>query len=422
MKKLTITRAMVYHEFSPMTTRYILIAIIIFAALARIVWVLYNGTEFSTEGDAGLYHRLALSLSSGKGYNIDGYIPYHRPPGYVFLLTVFYSLAPYVVTGVIVNIILGVLTVFFIFLLAKEFFGPTVGLVSAAILAVYPPAIGISHMLITENLSIFLSIVFILLLLRALHKPKAIGIMYSVFAGISLGFLILTRPVFQTAILFLPFIIYLIIKSFKRTILVSLFVVIACILAISPWTIHNYSNYGKLIPVSTWGATFASSNTPYILENEEYRGWWIPIFPGDYFTQEEKKDLTYIDFWDLNNDEIFKRAAFRFILNHPSEELSIVGYKLLFLMIPRAEPKSLAYIVYLISYYLFLVLTLCGTVLWLKIGGKAFIASLCLIFPYIISEILFFPCIRYSLPIQPFLLILSALTLVVVFNIKKEPA
>lgn len=419
MRKWIITRDTLCREFSPVTIRYILIAIIIVAAMARIIWVLYNGTDFSTEGDAGLYHRLALSLSSGKGYNIDGYVPYHRPPGYVFLLTVFYSLAPYVITGVIVNIILGVVGVFLIFLLSKEFFGPTVGLVSAAIMAVYPLTIGISHMLITENLSIFLSIVFILLLLRALHKRKTIGIIYSVFAGMSLGFLILTRPVFQTTILFLPFIIYLIIKSFKRTMLVSLFVIIACISTISPWTIHNYNNYGKFIPVSTWGATFASSNTPYILENEEYRGWWIPIFPDDYFTEQEKKDLTYVDFWDLNNDEILKRAAFRFILNHPSEELSIVGYKLLFLVIPRAEASSLPNIVYLVSYYLFLILTLCGVVLWLKIGGKAFIASLSLIIPYIISEIIFFPCIRYSLPIQPFLLILSALTLVVIFKIKK---
>jgi 4-amino-4-deoxy-L-arabinose transferase-like glycosyltransferase len=419
MKRWAIGKEILNREFSPAITRNILVAIIIAAALIRILWVLYNGTEISTAGDAGLYHRLALSLSSGNGYSINGYVPYHRPPGYVFLLTLFYFFAPYVITGIIVNIVLGVASVFLIFLLGKEFFGTTVGLVSSAILAVHPLAIGISHLLITENLSIFLAIIFVLLLMQAFHRPNITGILYSVFSGISLGFLILARPVFQTTILFLPFIIYLIIRSLKRTVLISLLVIVACVLTISPWTIHNYRSYGKLIPVSTWGTTFACSNTPYLLENEEYHGWWIPVFPGDYLTEKEKGELTPNDYWDLNNDEILKRAAFRFILNHPSEELSIVWYKVLFLLVPRAKANSLPNIIYLVSYYIFLALTLCGVIFWIRIGGREFIVILSLIVPYILSEIVFFPCIRYSIPIQPFLMVLSALALVMIFKIKK---
>ena len=88
-----------------------LLLVIILTVMLRCCWVLIiNPVPF---GDADHFERIALSVSRGSGFSLDGETPsFYRQPGYPILLGVIYSIAGpsrHIAQGV--NIIFAVLAV-----------------------------------------------------------------------------------------------------------------------------------------------------------------------------------------------------------------------------------------------------------------------------------------------------------------------
>jgi 4-amino-4-deoxy-L-arabinose transferase-like glycosyltransferase len=120
-------------------------------------------------------------INNGKWYSI-------YPPGYPLLLVPGLALhAPW-----LTNPILAALAVLLIFLLGKEIYGRSVGLLAALLAAVSPWFLLMSSTLMSHTASLFFNTLFLLLFFRFLHRPS---LSLGLAAGASWGSAFLIRPI-----------------------------------------------------------------------------------------------------------------------------------------------------------------------------------------------------------------------------------
>ncbi len=100
------------------------------------------------------------------------------------------QLADIYLAGRLVNVLIGVATVYLVFLLAKNLFGRRVGLLSSLFLAILPSHVQNSHYLRTDILMTFLIVAAILILFKILESSKTV---WYILAGLTTGLAIATK-------------------------------------------------------------------------------------------------------------------------------------------------------------------------------------------------------------------------------------
>ena len=129
-------------------------------ALALRVAVIAADSGYEPAHDAFDYDRHARAIAAGDGYPESGYVvdggpSALRPPGYPYFLGGAYALSgDSVELGRLANAALGALAVLLLYLLANRIWGRRVGLVAAALAAVFPPLVLPSRDLLSEPLFI----------------------------------------------------------------------------------------------------------------------------------------------------------------------------------------------------------------------------------------------------------------------------
>jgi 4-amino-4-deoxy-L-arabinose transferase-like glycosyltransferase len=305
-----------------MKKEHILILSILAVALVLRLVVVFSVQPPAVVMDAESYDRAAKNILHHHTFAFfDARPTAFTVPGFPLLLS-----AIYIVFGEsnftavrLINCVLSVLTIFFVYLIGREIFEQkTIPLIAAVLLAVYIPALTANQYILTEVLFSFILIVFFYVFLLALKSP---GIKLQLLAGFLLGLCCLVRPVpfFFPAFVFLIQFAAYIIRSRKEGI--SAFfqsnlkryglLYLATVLALSPWIIRNYVVFDKFIPFATQSGHPFLKGSYYnydfpagevwikgLSEIEQNKHWWRE--GKKHFWEELNKSPARYSYWYLS--------------------------------------------------------------------------------------------------------------------------
>jgi 4-amino-4-deoxy-L-arabinose transferase-like glycosyltransferase len=219
------------------------------AALARVGWALQVQRPQELR-DPSLYLLLGEQLATGNGYSypmefqgtFDNFPTAYYPPGYpLFLAPIFWvaRLLPGDVslfgTAVVANVVLSVLLVWLIFHLGRRLAGVAVGLVAAAVTALWPNLIFHSGVILTETLFLVLLVLTFLVAFATPAVARRPGLWRMVTVGVLLGLVGLVRPV---SLVVAPLFLLLwwsdgVARAVRRTAIVA----VAAVAVLLPWSV-----------------------------------------------------------------------------------------------------------------------------------------------------------------------------------------
>lgn len=176
------------------------------------------------------------------------------PPFYYYSLIPFIKLSGFHINGPdIYTAILGVLSVFFFYFLAKDLFGVFPALISSFLFAINPYLVQSSRHALNPNTLFLYSILFFLSFEKYVFKKER---RWFVLAGFSLGWAI---GLHLTTIVFLPFFIYLIFLEIKNKLFdkITISGIILFFIVFSPLLVfdlkHNF-------PITRAAASYLNGN------------------------------------------------------------------------------------------------------------------------------------------------------------------
>lgn len=188
-----------------------------------------------------------------------------------------------------IQALLGTASILIVFLLAFRLVGSgPASLLAAGLVALYPPFIHSTGALMSEPAAIFTLPAAVLAFLWAADRRS---VMAWLLPGILFGATALIRPEYMfvgIAMLALLAVREWLARGVGPAVLAALLFLIAALVPIVPWTIHNYNTLDRFVPITTGSgkALFVGTNLPAGGEYqqvkadllEEYRG--IELEPG----------------------------------------------------------------------------------------------------------------------------------------------
>ena len=235
-----------------------LLAIALVALIVRIAFVLVVDPKLPDPGDATAYHLLANNLADGRGYirPFDFRILHvsrptaEYPPLFPALLAVPSFLgAKSVDAQRIFLCFVGTGTVVLVGFLGRRVGGPLVGVIAAAIAAVYPMLFLGEAVLMAESVYVLLATAALLLAYRAADTPTPLR-----FAalGLVIGLSGLARAegLFFAVVLVIPLAFGLRSLATKRRAILAGIAVAVAVVVVVPWTIRNAVRLHAFVPIS----------------------------------------------------------------------------------------------------------------------------------------------------------------------------
>ncbi|NQU82920.1 MAG: glycosyltransferase family 39 protein [Parcubacteria group bacterium] len=226
-----------------------LVSIFILVSLAGGIWLKFV-PDFGVTQDALSYDNTAVNLSQGNGFTEYGSSA-DGAPVYPFFLSGIYVVFGhnYTYVKIIQILILGLISLF-VYFIAKNFLNLSfvLALSASIIVVLWPYFLLYSNLLLTEIVFSFMLILLVYLVLRFQKNPQYLN---AAAIGGTLGIATLTRP----SALFLPIwlcggFVILFKKFRKKTQLLKLsFLILIFLATLIPWTIRNYVELNKLLPI-----------------------------------------------------------------------------------------------------------------------------------------------------------------------------
>jgi 4-amino-4-deoxy-L-arabinose transferase-like glycosyltransferase len=282
------------------------LAIAVIALAVRVAFVLVVNPTLPDPGDATAYHLLANNLADGHGYirPFDFKILHvsrptaEYPPLFPALLSVpAYLGAKSVDAQRLFLCFVGAGTVALIGFLGRRVGGPIVGLVAAAIAAVYPMLFLGEAVLMAECLFAFLVTAMLLLAYRAADAPTPLR-----FAAIGLviGLSALTRAeaLLFAIVLVIPLALGIRSLATKRRILLAGVAAAVAVLTVLPWTIRNAARLHAFVPISNNIGTAVDGANCDVTYSGEQIGLWRETFTtfGDAARQRPQAEACFEGF------------------------------------------------------------------------------------------------------------------------------
>lgn len=294
------------------------------------------------------------------------------------------------------DITLSVISVWLVCELAEELFADQYATIFSGLAAAcYPPLIFFSVVGLSETLFITLVLVSFLSWYRANFAA----------AGVAAVLAILTRPVFDIFAPVLVIIFALVIHrlSFIQMLgRLAVYATIYCVL-MTPWWLSNYQAYGRFVHLTPGGgAALYAGNNPL----NHSGGGNVGI---DYDLTAFKKIADPVE-----RDRALRSAAIGYIADHPLRFLELAGLK--FIRMWRPWPANEGYRTFatiLIAILSFVpVVLLAGMGVLLKRTMVRRLSPILLFaLGYTGVHMILVVTIRYRLPLEPFLLILSSVAI-----------
>ena len=413
----------------------ILLAVILLGTVPRIWGFLeYSSAFYANDGLE--YRDISEQLYRGNGFSVSAYRWYEanppgedrnhalhtdlsRPPLFPLLGSLlFYLPFDWSFSAKIVCLLLSAACSVAVFLLGRELFGKTTGLLAALIYTFYPYSIYYTVCWSSENLFLLLLVLALFFLLPALRgdfSPK-----HALLSGVCWGLLVLTRPqgfVFIPILVVAALIAFLLRRNDRKSIFrASLCCGSAILLVLAPWMLRNYRAAGVPTPLTCYGPySFCqgASEIVYLtykyLDSPEY----TPKTDAEWerFHREKIAFLAKRGLFSLPEaNPYWKQWAWEYIRENPGKMAYIVFFRILhwFRACPNLIILSDSMIILLRSYFtVFLFLLLSG--LWF---ARKNLRSLCLLVPPLCSLLMTVPflmVLRYRYPFfAPFASVLAA--------------
>lgn len=316
-----------------------LIAVILIVALAlRIAEVQRTNSSYRPINDAGSYLTLAsdvahtgdysLSDSPGSGAGGTRGPSAYFAPGYPYFLALLDLIDGHAVPrdGAvhpvrIAQAVLGTVTVALVGLVALELFGATAALIALVLAAVYPVAIGLSGVLVAENLltPLVLAAVYAGLRVRRAARGRS-AYAWIAGAGVLTGLATLTHE--NAVLIVLPLIAAAWIgrPRFAARALAAPAVLLAITaVTILPWTIRNAVVMHRFIPVSDeTGITLVGTYNAASAANPGVPYKWRLYYgiPGEGPLIRQANHMTELQLGDK-----LQHQALHYISQHPTAPL-----------------------------------------------------------------------------------------------------
>ena len=299
-----------------------LLVIVLLATALRLAWVLYAAREPRGFHDPTLYEVFAARIADGHGYTAaNGEATAYYPVGYVGALGALVwsvGLTPIPenvsMTAAVFNLVLGVATVALTFEVGRRLFDNRIGLVSAAIVAIWPNLIFHTAVILTETLFIFLVLAAVLLLVALSASTERIGWRRLAVFGIMLALSALVRPI---SLMFLPVLFVVLVVAdvgWRHAIGYVGIAALALALVMAPWAIRNARETDSFVPIST--------NLGDNLCMSRHAGATGEFQSSSACTVRAKGLKTPQYEVEVNNTNI--RRAVRFVKGHPLTEAKLV--------------------------------------------------------------------------------------------------
>ncbi len=233
--------------------------ILLLALTLRLIWAI--AVPVIPISDSYAYDVFAQNLANGAGYGWTAHSPSaYWPVGTSFVYSLFFRFFGHNYFQIaILNIFLGLLTIWLSMHLAKHFFDQRVAVITGILLALWPSQIQFTTVLASEQL--FTALIVLSL---AIWTNESLALWFrSGVIGIVLAGASYVKPI----ALLIPILLFVmeyaktreIAKSFIS--MVIMFILMAMLIA--PWTIRNAQEFGSFVIISTnGGANLWMGNNP----------------------------------------------------------------------------------------------------------------------------------------------------------------
>lgn len=370
-----------------------LLAIFITALLIRSVFILtlQNGFYFLDSLD---YSQAATNLLAhgtfGEGYN--------RPPMYPLVLAAIYALfGQHIVAIRLVQAVMGACIAVMIALMARRIGSKWVGTLAGVLWSVYPLGVFMAGLEYPTSVTTLLLAGAVLCMMT--EAGQVLGAGRVILGGLLLGVATLTIPVTLVAVVATTlWILYW--QPTQRLALAMLFL-LGVALPLTPWTIRNFYTYGQIVIVEPRVIQLLPQVGPAQYErvgNEQDKKINAILRHPDayvaYFMRE------FGNFWELYPTRIRMDQAYREAFHERDTRVikqTIFGTTWTsFISILSVGP---AFLFALIGIW----------TLWFQKERRPMLFLLCMtILSFAIGYSFFLGKIRYRLPVEPYILILSA--------------
>jgi hypothetical protein len=304
-----------------------LAAIMILAAVLRIVWVLFVNRGPQGLHDPTFYYVYASQIADGHGYRLlNGEATAYYPVGYPAALGGVFALLKhtwipnnYVLANGYFQVFLGSTSVGLIYIIGRRLFTPGVGLLAALWIALFPNLIYHSAAFLSETLFMFLVLAALAVLLHEEWRDGPPGRTRLLAFGVVLGLSALVRPI---SLLFLPLLAVVWLYAgygWRRALEGTALALVATATVIAPWTIRNVLVFDAPVIISTnLGDDLCMGHYP-----GAYGGFSLP---DDCFDPEPYEGLSRPEFERRRNDDNVEKAI-KFAVRHPRGELKLLSSK-----------------------------------------------------------------------------------------------
>jgi 4-amino-4-deoxy-L-arabinose transferase-like glycosyltransferase len=330
--KAETTRGRLQDKVSSISIHTLLWIVIVVAILLRMGSAAFQGnkvTELPGISDQVSYDGLARRVVDGYGFSFaEGHWPM-TPAGqptahwsflYTLYLAAFYAMfgAQPVIPRLAQALIVGGLQTYVTYRLGEKMFSRAVGVVAAAISALYIYFIYYGGSLMTEPFyitAILCSLLLVILLSE--DTSRSAEIKHGILLGIALGATVLLRQVF---LLFIPFmLLWLWVTRLKRRLRLPVLSTVLSlglvVLFMLPFMFYNHSRFGRYILNTNSGFAFYWGNHPI------YGTHFMPILPVEMGTYQ---DLVPVELRSLDEaalDQALLRRGLQFVIDDPKRYL-----------------------------------------------------------------------------------------------------
>ncbi|UCC10976.1 MAG: glycosyltransferase family 39 protein [candidate division WOR-3 bacterium] len=277
------------------------------------------------------YGEIAANIMSGRGFSrVNEFSTHLEPtsshaPLYPFLLSLLSagSGRTFGFPGVqLLQAILSVLTVFFIYGICRRLYDRTTGVLAAMGLAFYPPLIYYTLKFTPVMLFVFLLSISLYLIIAANGN-----VIKTVAAGVFVGLTVLCDPV---GIALIPaLIVCTLLYRRLRWHTIAIILLVSCAVLI-PWTVRNFRIHRRIVVVTTqYAKNLWIGNNPRATGTDYYRSVHGQHSDFTLMTQTLPRETKIVlgTMSEIEQADFFLQETWRFVCRHPQHFIRLLLQK-----------------------------------------------------------------------------------------------
>ncbi|MCH7689141.1 MAG: glycosyltransferase family 39 protein [Planctomycetes bacterium] len=389
-------------------------------AVALQQWIDAPNRTFLIEGDANGYWELGRKIAQGSSYALsDPPNTRHvlRMPGFPALLGLSITVAgeSFLFARILLAAV-GTLACGLVYCLGKELFDKKIGLLAAGIAAILPTFVGFSVVILSETLfaaTLLAGLVFMAKLTKTgfATETRRRGIRLSLTVGLMMAAACYVRPSWLLAGPLFGLLYLTAADNKKEAALRGSLILTALFLALLPWAYRNYQVTGHWIFTTLWAG-------PSLYDGLN------PLATGDSdmnFMETDRLAETGMTEYEI--DRHYRQKAWQFVIENPGRTAELAWIKLLRFWKPWPNAEQFQSIGYCIVVALFFIPIVMFAILgfwklrdqswvWLLTAGPIFYFSL--------IHMVFVGSLRYRLPAEYPLCVLSAIGINAILSARRK--